>query len=145
MVAIVILFFFALSAEIFFAVHKIRLSVSPRAQYGLRIIIGIVCTLIFIHNEMPYLIEVFVCSGAFFRLFAEDIWRIVALQVAMVFTYWNLFDGFLNVARGINWFRWGKTKIIDRFFGSHPGLQMIGHFIKWSGMVGGLLNVYPLL
>lgn len=145
MVAIIIIFFTALASELFFAAHKIRLSISPKAQFALRILVGIVCTAIFIHNEMPYLVEIFRLTPAFMRLFADDLWRIVALIVAMGFTYWNLFDGFLNVLRGINWFRWGKTKVIDRFFGQHPGLQMLGHFLKWSGMVGGLLNVYPLV
>ena len=141
MVSILFIFLIGLAIEVFFAANKIRMGISPKAQFWLRVLMGIVCNLVFIHSQMPYLFETFKFSFAYMRLFEDDLYRLLALQFALIFTYWNLFDGFLNLARGLNWFRWGKTKVADRFFGQHPGLQMLGHFLKWAVMVGGVLSL----
>lgn len=144
---IIVSWFIIILIEVVFAGEKIRTGISPKAQMALRIILGIASNLFYIFENVPYLFLDIMNGRPIWYLYEYQFWLILSLNTFLVFGYWNFFDGFLNIYRGKNWFTWGKTKIIDRFFSSGEGFVLhlkffFGHFIKWTGTLMGLI---PLL
>lgn len=68
--------------------------------------------------------------------------QIIAVASLGFFGYWFLFDGVLNLMRGLNWFYIGTTKEWDRFWRSHTGLVALSHFLKWAGVLSSLIYLY---
>ena len=117
MISLISFLFLICLLEAYIASQKIFDGVSPLPMYLLRIVGGLGFVLVY---------------WALFKPFLFPVRELAYLSVFAVSFYWTMFDGFLNLLRGINWFKWGKTKKIDRFFGSHSGLVLLGHFIKWN-------------
>ena len=112
----------AMVFEIVWSLGKERKSISPPPLWMARLLVGAII------------------STAYYYELAFNTSDWLVFNVFIMSYYWLLFDGMRNVFEDVNWFKWGETKVIDRLFGQHPGMQMLGHFIKWSLLVGSFLN-----
>lgn len=123
-----------LLVEAILAAEKIQAGISPRALLLLRVVVGLL--------SIAYYQDYYKLSWSPSRV-EGTILELLVLIGFLVAWYWTFFDGILNVLREINWFKWGKTKKIDRFFGHtftgwlSPFFFLFGHFLKWAFLLAG--------